>query len=247
MRDQGRQFALVAWLALRDFTHEWRMSACFVLALASVLAPMMLLFGLKFGIVTSMVDRLVADPFYREIRAVGSGRYTPAWFQTLSQRPDVAFLLPRTRSIAATAKLSKPGQPRILTVEMIPSAKGDPLIGPATPPPSANNRVVVSHSVARKLRLAPGDRLQASLGRIFHGKRERVHWEMVVNGIADAGSFGRDGIFISLQLLVAAEDFRDGQAVPAMGWDGSPPWYGKSAPLPVIGSTPVPYSTWPPC
>ena len=34
-------------LASRDYTHEWQMSGCFVLALAAVLGPMLVLFGLK--------------------------------------------------------------------------------------------------------------------------------------------------------------------------------------------------------
>ena len=46
-------------LASRDYVHEWLMSVCFVLALAAVLGPMMVLFGLKFGIVGAMVDQLV--------------------------------------------------------------------------------------------------------------------------------------------------------------------------------------------
>ena len=51
----------VLWLALKDYGHEWVMSGNFVLALAAVLAPMMVLYGLKAGIVGSMVDRLVED------------------------------------------------------------------------------------------------------------------------------------------------------------------------------------------
>ena len=38
-------------LATRDFLHEWQVSLCFVIALAAVLGPMMVLFGLKFGII----------------------------------------------------------------------------------------------------------------------------------------------------------------------------------------------------
>ena len=45
-------------LSFRDYTHEWRMSGCFIFSLAAVLAPLMILFGLKFGIVTSMVTQL---------------------------------------------------------------------------------------------------------------------------------------------------------------------------------------------
>ena len=62
-------------LASRDYLHEWQVSFCFVIALAAVLGPMMVLFGLKFGIVGAMVDQLVEDPRNREIRPVSSGRY----------------------------------------------------------------------------------------------------------------------------------------------------------------------------
>ncbi len=49
-------------LSSRDYVHEWLMSGCFVLALATVLGPMMVLFGLKFGIVGAMVDQLIENP-----------------------------------------------------------------------------------------------------------------------------------------------------------------------------------------
>ena len=62
-------------LATRDYLHEWQMSVCFVLGLAAVLGPMMVLFGLKFGIVGAMMDELIEEPGNREIRPVGSGRF----------------------------------------------------------------------------------------------------------------------------------------------------------------------------
>jgi len=90
-------------LATRDYLHEWQVSGCFVLALAAVLGPMLVLFGLKFGIVGGMLDQLIEDPRNREIRPVGSGRYSPAWVDEMWKRDDVAFVVPRTRSIAAKA------------------------------------------------------------------------------------------------------------------------------------------------
>ena len=48
-------------LATRDYLHEWQMSVCFMLGLAAVLGPMMVLFGLKFGIVGGMMDQLIED------------------------------------------------------------------------------------------------------------------------------------------------------------------------------------------
>ncbi|MGB5468412.1 MAG: peptide ABC transporter permease, partial [Sedimenticolaceae bacterium] len=62
-------------LASRDYAHEWQMSGCFVLALAAVLGPMLVLFGLKFGVVGGMLDQLIENPENREIRPVSSGRF----------------------------------------------------------------------------------------------------------------------------------------------------------------------------
>ena len=78
-------------LASRDYLHEWQMSFCFVLALAAVLGPMMVLFGLKFGIVGAMVDQLIEDPRNREIRPVSSGRYDHAWLEQFARERMCPF------------------------------------------------------------------------------------------------------------------------------------------------------------
>jgi putative ABC transport system permease protein len=208
-------------LASRDYVHEWLMSGCFVLALAAVLGPMMVLFGLKFGIVGAMVNQLVEDPLNREIRPIGSGYYDSAWLESVRARPDVAFLVPRTRSIAATIELSSESASRIVSVELIPSEKGDPLL-PDTLLPQGTYRVVLSQSAAEKLNVAPGDTIDGSLARRFRGEQERVHLSFSVAAIAPASAFSRDGAFVTVMLLEALEDFRDGRAVPSFGWKGDP-------------------------
>lgn len=209
-------------LASRDYVHEWQMSGCFVLALAAVLGPMLVLFGLKFGIVGAMVDQLIDDPRNREVRPVGSGRYDRAWLESVRARPEVAFLVPRTRSIAATIELSSQQASRIVSVELIASDRGDPLLPPNGPLPEGTTRVVLSRSAAEKLNVATGDTLDGSLARHFRGHQERVHLPLSVAEIAPARAFARDGAFVSVTLLEALEDFRDGRAVPVLGWEGEP-------------------------
>jgi len=209
-------------LATRDYLHEWQMSVCFVLGLAAVLAPMMVLFGLKFGIVGAMMQGLIEDPGNREIRPVGSGRYDDAWLENVRARPDVAFLVPRTRSIAATIELSSEQSSRIVSVELIASGDGDPLLAPGEPLPAGLSQVVVSRSVADKLGVEPGDRLDGSLARRYLGQQERVHIDLTVAAVAPQRAFSRDGAFVSVMLLEALEDFRDGRAVPDLGWGGTP-------------------------
>jgi putative ABC transport system permease protein len=208
-------------LASRDYVHEWLMSGCFVLALAAVLGPMMVLFGLKFGIVGAMVDQLVEDPINREIRPIGSGYYDHDWLDSVRARPDVAFLVPRTRSIAATIELSSESSSRIVSVELIPSDQGDPLLVNSLLP-QGTYRVVLSQSAAEKLNVAPGDTLDGSLARRFRGQQEREHLSFSVAAIAPASAFPRDGAFVTVMLLEALEDFRDGRAVDAFGWKGEP-------------------------
>jgi len=207
-------------LATRDYLHEWQMSGCFVLALAAVLGPMMVLFGLKFGIVGSMLDELVQDPRNREIRPVSSGRYSMDWLEQLRRRPDVAFAIPLTRSIAATMKLKSENSNRILSVELIPTGEGEPLFDEGVAAPAKPNEIVLSAAAARKLKLKVGDQVDGSLSRRYRGRSQRVHVPLTVVGVARPRAFGRDGAFVSLALAEAAEDFRDGHAVPALGWKG---------------------------
>jgi putative ABC transport system permease protein len=215
-------------LATRDYLHEWQMSVCFILGLAAVLGPMMVLFGLKFGIVGAMMQGLIEDPGNREIRPVGSGRYDDAWLDNVRGRPDVAFLVPRTRSIAATIELSSGNSSRIVPVELIASGEGDPLLAPGEPLPSGLDRVVVSRSTADKLGVEAGDALDGSLARRYRGKQERVHLDLAVAAVAPQRAFSRDGAFVSVKLLEALEDFRDGRAVPDLGWSGAPANTGRT-------------------
>ncbi len=210
-------------LATRDYLYEWQMSSCFVLALAAVLGPMLVLFGLKFGVIGSMIDELVEDPRNREIKPISSGRYDRPWIDLMHQRDDVAFVVPRTRSIAATLQLKSENSASILPVEVIPSDKGDPLLNPDDAPPSGMNTIVLSASAAQKLNVKAGDEIDASLARRYLGKKERVHLPLLVSSIAPASAFSRDGIFSAVMLVEALEDFRDGHGVPALGWTGAPP------------------------
>jgi putative ABC transport system permease protein len=207
-------------LATKDYLHEWQVSICFVLALAAVLGPMLVLFGLKFGIIGGMIDELIEDPANREIRPVSSARFDDNWINQMRARKDVEFILPRTRSIAATVQLSSTKADRFINVEMIPTAKGDPLLK-KTSTPETIKQIVLSPTAARKLNIELGDQIKGSVTRRYLGEAERVEFALTVIGIADADAFTRDGAFVNLELMEAIENFRDGIAVPNFNWSGS--------------------------
>ncbi|XCY74524.1 ABC transporter permease [Pseudomonas sp. CBR-F] len=207
------RIALVASLAWQDYRNDAWLSVCSVLALVAVIAPLLVLFGLKFGLVSSLTERLENDPATREIIPLGGGRFSSEFVEQLRQRSDVAFALPRTRQIAATAQLGA------VTVEMLPTADNDPLLA-GLPMPKGLDQIVLSHTAAEKLGAKAGDWLEASFGRQVAGRVESQRLRVQVLQVAPLEAFARDGLFAPLGLLEAAEDYRDGRAVPAFGWDG---------------------------
>ncbi len=215
------QITNIIRLSFRDYSHEWRMSGCFIMALASVLAPMMILFGLKFGIVSTMVNELVENPINREIRPIGSGRYNDAWIEAYRNREDVEFIIPKTRALAATIQLKSDSARRILSTELLATAAGDPLLAGLSSLPQDYYQVVLSHSAANKLKVKTGDQIDASLSRQFQGKRERVHLVLNVIDVADATVTTRNVAFVNLDLLIASELFKDGREVSDLGWEGN--------------------------
>lgn len=207
------RIALVASLAWQDYRNDAWLSVCSVLALVAVIAPLLVLFGLKFGLVSSLTERLENDPATREIIPLGGGRFSSEFVEQLRKRSDVAFALPRTRQIAATAQLEA------VTVEMLPTAANDPLLA-GLPMPKGLDQIVLSHTAAEKLGAKAGDWLEASFGRQVAGRIESQRLRVQVLQVAPLEAFARDGLFAPLGLLEAAEDYRDGRAVPAFGWDG---------------------------
>jgi len=198
------------------------MSACFVLSLSAVLLPLLVLFGLKFGIIGNLLEPIKEDPRYRQILPAGSGSFGPEWFEAMAARSDVAFIVPRTRAIAATIRLrardSDAG--RIINVELVPSAAGDPVLN-GLEPPQGYDVVALSLDAADKLGVSPGDTLEGILSRTLGGEQQTVFLPLTVSAVASAAAFARDGMFVSHDLLIAVEDFRDGRAVPALGWSGA--------------------------
>ncbi len=157
---------LLLSLAWADYRGEARLSLCAIFALAAVITPLLVLFGLEYGLVSTLTERLERAPSVREIIPVGGARYRAEDIAALAARADVAFAVPRTRQIAATADLSGGGE-TALSVEMIPSAAGDPLLA-GLPQPDRPTRVVLQPRRRGKTR-RPAWRAHRRAHRPAHG------------------------------------------------------------------------------
>ena len=225
---------LVFIMALRDYWHERGLSLCAVLALAAALAPLLLLFGVRNGIVTSLQEQLLSDPRNLELIPAGSGKYDAAFFETLRAHPGTGYLVPQTRSIAATLSLLPQDGPHgtlapaSVEASLIPSGPGDPLPARFTSATAARRdgafQVILSESAAAKLGKRAGDTLT---GRVFRSRgtvKEQAETPLVVAAVLPPEALQRDAVFAPLDLLEAVEAYRDGLAVPELGWrDGLRP------------------------
>lgn len=218
-----REILRVICLALSDFLYEWRLSLCLTIALAAVLAPLFVLMGLKVGLIQSMKAELLENPVTREIIPLGSGAFGPEWFAEMRSRPEVAFVIPKTRSIAATIQIRNPKKaaaPPVI-VDLVPTSQGDPLVPEPLLPLAGVTSVLLSQKSAAALGIAASDLVEGRVSRTLEGQREVVTVPLTVVSVLPEWSFPRDGVFAQLDLLRAVEDFRDGLAVQRFAWQGN--------------------------
>ena len=209
----------VVRVALSDLAHGWRSTLCLVAGVAVALAPLLLLYGLNFGFVTGLIEQLRADPRTREIRPVGQYELDAAWFEALQSREDVAFLLPRTRYLASQTVVRGDGRAGPVDAELVPSGAGDPLVATGRPPESVSE-VVLTRSLAQAVAREPGDAVELQIIRRVGEERQSVRHEVTVVGVVPRALFERDAVLAAPGLLDAVERWREGQAVPLLGWPG---------------------------
>jgi putative ABC transport system permease protein len=112
------------------------------------------------------------------------------------------------------------GQPRNVTVDLIPTDKGDPLLEKWGRIPVDENSLVLSETAARKLEVVEGQEVVGRVGRSVGGLKEQVTVNLKVTAVLPIEAFPRDAAFVRLGLLEATEDYRDGLGSEALGWAG---------------------------
>ena len=213
-------------MSLKDYWHEKLLSLCAILGLAAVLAPLLVLLGIKVGIVSTMVDRLVRDPANLEVIPEGSGRYDSAWFERAATFPGVGFLVPQTRAIASDLALYHPGDTarRTEVASLIPTGQGDPVMvrwGAVDHEQHHDaHQIVITDRVADKLDLQAGDTVMGRVGRARSGVPEDAEVELTVLAVLPPEASQRSAAYVLLPLLTATEDYRDGYGSDLFGWPG---------------------------
>jgi putative ABC transport system permease protein len=177
-------------LALADLALEPAFSLCTVIALAAVIAPLILLAGMRNGVVVGLRDAIGSTASAREVVNIRNEQLDGAWFDRMAGRPEIAFIVPRTRLLAATGSLdSKADAGRAVDVEVLPTAPGDPWL--AALPPLGLDEVAVTAAVAARLGLVAGAELRLRVA-IQSASRD----ELLTLHFRNAGSVPMDQLAI---------------------------------------------------
>lgn len=213
---------LLGKLALEDLWHDRKVSLCIAASLVAVIAPLLLLFGLKHGVVSQLQDELLRDPRNLEIKMLSSGNYDDAWITALRQRPETGFAIGQTRTLNTQADLFVGMQRFVESAEIIPTEVGDPQLNLGTLAPTGN-QVILSDRAAQRLQVKVGDTVRLRAERRLDGRNERGELNLSVLAVLDGARFGRAAGFVAPPLLLSLEHFRDGYAVSAFGVDTGKP------------------------
>lgn len=208
----ARRWRLVLRLALADLAGEARLTACAMLSVAAVLAPLLVLAGLRAGVVEGMRETVLRDPQARQVVSVASSAFRLDLLREIAAWPEVEHLSPRTRHISASLLLQPPGSTRQARVQVIPSAPGDPLLpaeiaaegGLAGP-----RALVLSATAAARLGLGPGGVVEGRMGRTVCDREERLALALTVQAVAAPGASDRDAAFVAPALAEEIEDWQE--------------------------------------
>ena len=210
-------------LALADLRDEWLLSFCICLATAAVLAPLLILFGLKSGAIDILRNRLIEDPRNREVRPKITRTYPEVWFSEIRKRPDVSFVIPLTRGVSSTVQAVNNSAGSEVQLDLSPTGAGDAIVlenGGRIP---RDNECVLSSSAAGGLSTKVGDKIQIRTSRRVDGQFQTAQLDLRVAGILDLRAGGADVAYVPLKVLEAVEQYLDGGAVPEYGWPGKKP------------------------
>lgn len=216
-------------LAASDQRHELLLTACLVIAIASVMVPLLLLYSVKVGFVERIRADLIRDPSFREIQSAEAGIKPPERLAAIAKLAGGGFFVPSVmltpRDVPVESKSG--GRKKIVQARLIPTADGDPLLerlrGSWTA--AEKDAVVLSADLAEELGVNPRDTVTLNVARTENRKTRLERLTVKVTGVLPPEATALPTLLAAQQIDQDIEDYRAGVAVPARGW---PPV--KSAP-----------------
>lgn len=202
-------------LAIKDLWFDRKVSFFIIASLLAVIAPLMLLFSLKYGVVSQLQQKLVDDPRNLEIKILGiSGNQVlnSQWIEQVRQRPEVDFVIPLLGTLNMQVNLRKSAVENSENIELLPTDIGDPLmrLDNETLKLVRSNGIILSSKIAEELQANKGDRIELWASRILEEQSERIKIPLIVEGILPRSKTGSRVAFTHLDLLTEIDNYKDG-------------------------------------
>lgn len=206
-------------IAIKSVRHGWFANGFSAVALAAVLAPLLILYGLKLGIIAGMLEQLRGDPNIMRIGISGYKPLTDDDIASIRALPQTGFVVGAPRSIAARVEMrSTPAAMQVFTADWLPSGEGDPLLSQSDTPALGNKQIVLSEPLAEKLQVKKGGKVIAAVYR--NSQSEVYELTAVVAEILPRHLLSGDRALATVDLLNSLAAFSDGFAVPEADIDG---------------------------
>lgn len=194
-------------LALLRVVRNRGISICQVMALSAIMLPLLVLLGLKYGILTSMKEQLLRNPAALEIHFSDVVTTHHADAERYRQWPETGFVIPCVSAAYSTVEVVAAADPeeQVMPAEMTPTAAGDPLLTMGAVPIPEKHEAVVSEALAEKLALQVGDSLRVRVWR--NARREHLTQEFKVVGILSRQFCQKRMVYVPAEYNVAVEEF----------------------------------------
>ena len=212
---------IVFKLAIADLWHEWILTLCMILAMAAIIAPLLILLGLKQGTVETLRQRLMENPVNREIIPTNTLNLSPHWFDKIQKREDVDFVLPTVMSSFSQATFQSSTQ--IKPLDVIPTAPNDPLLLENQGNIPKPGECTLTYSASEELNTKAGEYLTVIVKRGQYGLHESVNLPCQVNSILNPRADNLARVYMPFDFVLDMENYREGFAVPKRGWKGQNP------------------------
>ncbi|MGX3066103.1 ABC transporter permease [Ursidibacter arcticus] len=199
-------------LALRDLWFDKKVSFCIIASLVAVIAPLLLLFSLKYGVVSQLHHKLLKNPSTLEIKITTNSMLSKEWFTWLEQQPETQFSIPLTRSLSVSVDLRVANEAGTTSrysrnVDLIPTKLGDPLLEHAKI--ARKNGVILSSLAAEELKVGKQDKISIIVTRNKNNQAENEQLVFSVDDILPKESLSKRAVFVPLDVLLGIENYKD--------------------------------------
>ena len=201
-------------LAVSSLRFNRLISLSLIGALCSVIAPLLLLFSLRYGIISSLENNLKSSPVNLELKLKTGYKLDESFFKDLENNPKIDFVLPLTRSLSTTVDIAFNGKIK-RELSAIPTKKGDPLLRASKLDDTLDaTEVYLSENLAHDLGIKSGDSIKYIVSRITDGARQNSVVNFAVKGIVKKEYLSTNAIIVNFDTLIYMEDFKDGYEPP---------------------------------